>query len=93
MPSKNILLILFALFIMGLAVQSGVFTVVVYMGITLFSFLFLGRKYALWKKFLVFVIGVFFIIYYPECENIFSGYYLEGKEVDNKTSLFAGYHY
>jgi hypothetical protein len=54
---KKLLLTLFTLFIVGGTIESGVFTLIVYMGITIFSFLFLGKKFALWKKVLVFVIG------------------------------------
>ncbi|HCL82708.1 MAG TPA: hypothetical protein DIC22_01980 [Chitinophagaceae bacterium] len=89
MPSKNILLVLFALFIMGLAVQSGVFTVVVYMGITLFSFLFLGRKFALWKKLLVFVIGVFILFIVQNVKTAYRDVTWRDNVVDNKTSLFV----
>ena len=60
-PTKNMVLILFILFVLGLTVQSGVFTIVVYMGITIFSYLFLGKKFALGKKFMVFVFGVFLL--------------------------------
>ena len=85
---KTILLILFSIFIIGLTIQSGVFTVVVYMGITLFSYLFLGRKYALWKKFLVFVVGCFLLFITQNVKTSFRDITWRGKEVDNKTSLF-----
>ena len=88
MPSKNILLILFTLFILGLAIQSGVFTVVVFMGITLFSFLFLGKSYALWKKLLVFVIGCFVLFMVQNVKTSYRDITWRGKEVDNKSTLF-----
>ncbi len=87
-PSKNTLLILFSLFIIGLTIQSGVFTVVVYMGITLFSFFFLGRKYALWKKFLVFITGCFFLFIVQNVKTSYRDITWRNNEVDNKTSLF-----
>jgi hypothetical protein len=88
-PSKNILLVLFSLFIIGLAIQSGVFTVVVYMGITLFSFLFLGKKYPLFKKFIVFLIGCFLLFIVQNVKTAYRDITWTGKAVDNKASLFV----
>jgi hypothetical protein len=87
-PSKNILLALFSLFIVGLAIQSGVFTVVVYMGVTLFSYLFLGRTFALWKKFLVFIVGVFLLFIVQNVKTSYRDVTWKENEVDDKTSLF-----
>ncbi len=88
--SKNIILGLFTFFILGLAVESGIFTIVVYMGVTLFSYLFLGRKYALWKKFVVFVVGVFLLFI---TQNVKTSYrnitWTTTKEVDDKSGLFV----
>ena len=77
------------MFIIALTIQSGVFTVVVYMGITLFSFFFLGKKYALWKKIVVFVVGVFLLFITQNVKTSFRDVTWKGKEVDNKTSLFV----
>jgi len=52
----------FALFILMTALNSGMFTVVAYMGLTLFSFLFLGKRMALWKKLLLFFLGAFILL-------------------------------
>ena len=86
-PLKNILLILFSIFIIGLTIESGVFTVVVYMGITLFSYLFLGKRYALWKKFLVFIVGCFLLFITQNVKTSYRNVTWRGKEVDNKTSF------
>jgi hypothetical protein len=59
---KKLTLILFALFILLNALQSGMFTIVAYMGITLFSFFFVGRRTALWKKMTIFIIGGFALV-------------------------------
>jgi hypothetical protein len=87
-PAKKILLSLFSMFIIALAIQSGVFTVIVYMGITLFSFFFLGKKYALWKKIAVFVVGVFLLFITQNVKTSFRDVTWKGKEVDSKTGLF-----
>jgi hypothetical protein len=88
-PLKKILLVLFSLFIIALAIQSGVFTVIVYMGITLFSYFFLGKKYALWKKIIVFIVGVFFLFITQNVKTSYRDVTWRGKEVDSKTSLFV----
>jgi hypothetical protein len=87
--SKKLLLVLFSLFILGLAVESGIFTVVAYMGITLFSFLFLGNKMALWKKFAVFVTCCLILIITQSVKEAFRDKTWRGNVVDNKASLFA----
>src|SRR5690606_15216675 len=43
-------LVAFILFIMANALRSGMFTMVAYMGITMFSFIFLGTKTNFIKK-------------------------------------------
>ena len=88
-PSKKTMLILFSAFMVGSAIQSGVFTIVVYMGITMFSFLFLGRKYALWKKFLVFIVGIFFLFVIQNVKMTYRDITWKNQNVDNKTNLFG----
>jgi hypothetical protein len=52
-------LTIFILFIIANALRSGMFTVLAYMGITMFSFVFLGRRTPFWKKTIVFAVSVF----------------------------------
>ena len=56
------ILILFILFIVAQALNSGMFTIVAYMGITIFSFLFIGKQVSFWKKLVFFVAGTFALI-------------------------------
>jgi hypothetical protein len=89
-PAKRILLGMFSLFIIWGTVDSGVFTVIVYMGITLFSFLFLGKKFALWKKVLVFSICSFVLLIVQNVKATYRD--VTWKDVEytgNKTQLFA----
>ncbi|MFI5155833.1 MAG: hypothetical protein ACHQEM_06590 [Chitinophagales bacterium] len=88
-PSKKTMLILFSAFMVGFAIQSGIFTIVVYMGITMFSFLFLGKRYALWKKFLVFVVGVFFLFVIQNVKMTYRDITWRNENVQNKTNLFG----
>lgn len=53
--------ILFIGFIIWNALSSGMFTIVAYMGITIFSFLFLKRKIAFWKKITFFALSLVFV--------------------------------
>jgi len=87
-PTKNMVLILFILFVLGLTVQSGVFTIVVYMGITIFSYLFLGKKFALGKKFMVFVFGVFVLFITQNVKTAYRDLTWQTNQIDNKTSTF-----
>ena len=59
---KWLILTLFILFILFNALRSGMFTIVAYMGLTLFSFFFLGRKAGFLKKTIVFIISAFFLL-------------------------------
>jgi hypothetical protein len=60
---KKIVLLLFIIFIIWNALQSGMFTIVAYMGITIFSFFQLGKRTAIFKKvILMFVTIAFFIV-------------------------------
>jgi hypothetical protein len=52
---KNILLVLFGLFTVMAALRTGMFTIIAYMGMTLFSFFFLGRKATMVKKTIYFL--------------------------------------
>ncbi len=88
-PLKTIVLILFSSFVVGLAIESGVFTVVVYMGITLCSFFFLGKKQALWKKFVVFVAGCFLLFITQNVKTSYRDITWRDTEVENKTTLFG----
>jgi hypothetical protein len=87
---KRLLLILFSLFMIIGTIQSGVFTLIVYMGITLFSFLFLGKKVALWKKFLAFVVGCFFLLVIQNVKGAYRDITWKDEEyAGNKYELFG----
>lgn len=47
---KTIILVLFGLFTIVIALRSGMFTIIAYMGMTLFSFFFIGKKVSLVRK-------------------------------------------
>lgn len=53
-PFKKLIMVAFALFIFLSAIGNGMFTIVVYMGMTIFSFFFIGKKFKLVTK-----VGIF----------------------------------
>lgn len=55
-PLKKVILTGFALFIFLSAIGNGMFTIVVYMGMTIFSFFFIGKKYKLLTKVSIFAL-------------------------------------
>jgi hypothetical protein len=86
---KRLLLFSFGVFIAWMAVQSGVFTIVAYMGITLFSFFFLGRRSPFWKKVMACLAGTFLLFL---VQNIKVGYRQvawKSNYAGNKTALFT----
>jgi len=56
------ILLFFVLFILYYAIYAGMFTIVAYMGITIFSFLLIGKKSSLITKILIFLAAAFFLI-------------------------------
>jgi hypothetical protein len=61
-PFRKLTLTFFSIFILMTALNSGMFTIVAYMGLTLFSFFFLGKRTPFWKKFLWFLTGAFMLL-------------------------------
>ena len=57
-PYKKIILSLFGLFIVAASLRNGMFTIIAYMGMTLFSFFFLGNKSSIIKKLTIFILGM-----------------------------------
>jgi hypothetical protein len=59
---RRIILLVFTIFIGVTALSSGIFTIIAYMSLTLFSFFFLGRKIGLIRKILFFLLGIFILL-------------------------------
>jgi len=87
---KKWLLTFFVLFIIVGTIQSGVFTLIVYMGITIFSFLFLGKKFAMWKKILVFIVGALALLVIQNVKGAYRHVTWKDEEYQgNKYELFG----
>ncbi len=82
---------LFLLFIFMQALQQGMFTIVAYMGMTIFSFIFLGKHSSMFKKVLIFTFCVFALMLIQSVKNNYRDYTWRGKYgvVENKAVLFS----
>lgn len=89
LKGRVIYLSVFAFFILATATGSGMFTIVAYMSLTLFSFFFLDRKTALWKKITWFVVGAFTLILIQAVKPQFRIMTWNQRYQGNKAALFA----
>jgi len=60
--NKTGVMVSFIGFIFFYSISIGMFTIVVYMGITISSFFLIGRSIALWRKVVIVVLAVFIVI-------------------------------
>lgn len=90
--SKNRKLVIsyFIVFLSYITLDSGMFTIVVYMGMTIFSFLFLGTKITFWKKAVLFIFGFISIVTIQSVKGSFRQVTWTGDFQDSKAALFGG---
>lgn len=86
--NKWTILILFILFILINALRSGMFTIVAYMGLTLFSFFFLGKKAGFLKKTFVFVFCAFCMLVIQSIKPAYRKLVWRSAYQGNKAELF-----
>lgn len=86
---RKLLLLLFSIFILLTAIRSGMFTIVAYMGITLFSFLFLGKKIKFINKLVVFVLAVFLLFIIQAVKNTYRTMTWKQNYAGNQVALFG----
>lgn len=79
----------FFLFLLLIALRTGMFTILVYMGLTAFSFFFLERKTFLWKKIVWFLVSIFFIIVLQSVKPEYRKMTWTDQYSGNKAVLFA----
>lgn len=80
---------LFLLFILFIALRTGMFTLVVYMGLTIFSFFLLERKTVFWKKVIWFFISAFFMLALQTVKPEYRRITWSDRYSGNKVVLFA----
>jgi hypothetical protein len=86
---KKLILFIFAFFILTTALKNGMFTLVAYMGITMFSFFFLGQKARFWKKLTFFLLGCFFLLLLQSVKTSYRNYLWRQGYTGNTTVLFG----
>lgn len=86
---KWIVLLLFLAFLIARSLSSGMFTVVAYMGITLFSFFYVGRRHPLPVKLAVLVGGVMLLIVVQNTKGVYRTYIWNKEYAGDRSSLFA----
>jgi hypothetical protein len=85
---KWLVLSFFGLFIFYNAIRTGMFTIVAYMGITLFSFFFFGFRASLLSKVGVFCLGAFCLLIIQNVKPQFRTSTWKQEYSGNKTELF-----
>ncbi len=85
---KVLVLSIFALVIFANALQSGMFTIIAYMSITLISFFFVGRKFSFLRKLSFFLIGLFLIFLLQSVKHGFRQQTWSNNFEGNRASLF-----
>lgn len=89
MPKKKLLIGMFLLFLILNAISIGMFTVVVYMGITIFSFFYLNKRISIFRKVAVFA---FLLVIFMAIQNTKYSYRLlvwERGYGGDRTALFS----
>lgn len=85
---KPIILVIMALFTIGNAIQTGIFTVLVYMSATLFSFFFVGNRTSFIKKLFLFLAAIFLVVVIQSVKNSFRKATWMGNYEGSKVTLF-----
>jgi len=86
---KKFVMVLFMFFILANALQSGMFTIVAYMGVTVFSFFQLGRKSSMLKKVILLVVTIAFFIVLQNAKLIYRKSTWKNEYQGNKLELFS----
>lgn len=89
MKYRRYILIGFVLFTFWYVLQSGMFTVLAYMGMTIFSFLFLGSKASLFRKVLVFVLAFFSLLLIQSVKQSYRQFVWNGQYEGSRGELFT----
>jgi len=87
---KKLVMLLFVIFIFWNALQSGMFTIVAYMGITIFSFFRLGKESSMLKKVIFMVVAIAFFIVLQNVKMVYRKQTWTETYGGNKAGLFSG---
>jgi hypothetical protein len=90
--NRKLKMIILPIFVISLAItalNSRMFTVVVYMGITIYSFFFIGSNASFLKKLSLFVTGILLVLVLQNVKSIYRTYTEKRSYSGNKAQLFA----
>ena len=86
---KRWITLFFILFIIYNAINGGMFTIVAYMGITIFSFLLYGKRTFFLTKILIFITAVFLVLALQNVKVVYRDFAWRKNYQGNKIALFA----
>jgi len=86
---KKLLIGLIILHIVYEAIQTGMFTIIVYMGVVIGSIIFIGANIVFWKKIMMTALAILFIITLQSTKGAFRKQTWGGGYEGSKTGLFA----
>jgi len=87
---RRLLLVFIILLIVYEAVQSGMFTIVVYMGVVIGSIIFIGTRIAFWKKITITAVAILFILILQTTKGSFRKQTWRRGYEGSKVELFTG---
>lgn len=87
--NKRIIILAFILFLVLNSIVVGMFTVVAYMGVTIFSYFFLGKNIHLIKKVLVLLTAVFLLLILQNTKITYRDMVWYNSYQGDKTALFS----
>ncbi|MEO5684470.1 MAG: hypothetical protein ABIQ88_17650 [Chitinophagaceae bacterium] len=86
---KKLSMWLFGLFILNNALVLGMFTIVAYMGFTIFSFFLLGKRISMFKKLFIFIAAAFLLIVLQNVKLTYRNYVWHSNYSGSKMALFS----
>jgi hypothetical protein len=82
------MIVLFCLAIINNALNTGMFTIIAYMGIIIFSFFYYGNKTSLLKKVFIVLIGILFMLVLQTTKKTYRQFTWGRDYTENKAVLF-----
>jgi hypothetical protein len=89
LPYRNVILFIFIIFIILNGILIGMFTIVAYMGITIFSYFFMGSKVSLGRKISFFIFAIFFLVVLQNTKTTYRKMIRNAEILDNKAATFT----
>jgi hypothetical protein len=88
-PFKRVVTILFWTILLLTSIRAGMFTVIAYMGMTIFSFFFLGKKTSLMKKVTFSIVAIFTLFIIQSVKPAYRMWLAKSGHEANKLEVFT----